>query len=334
MMAAQIGSSPTLGPAARDSLRMNRSPDPETRRVSVNQGKGSSPQPSTPGEATPDRSTPGGSTPGDMDLPWKATAQRRDLWGPMEKPLEGTVHSPASTDLTRPRRRSPLLTLGVPLLTGGAAALGTVALGIAGVLALPLALVAGAGVGVIAAGGAGGLLHALRPRPTNRQLLISADIPDSTREMLEQILQATATTRSRTRELRSRASEPTALSMLKDVDSLLRRIDALAESAEIQSLRPSSGELTMLEGIAARYVPELMDSAERTIGFLTTFQGDARAEALENLRSIDQQLDVLAEGIEQIEQDVVSGVSRSLEVHSEFLRTRFADQHLNPIIDV
>ena len=90
----------------------------------------------------------------------------------------------------------------------------------------------------------------------------------------------------------------------------------------------------MLEGMATRYVPELVDAASDTLGFLQTFEGSARQEALDNLGSIDRQLNVLAEGVEQIERDIVGGVSRSLEVHSEFLRTRFADQHLNPIIDV
>ena len=159
-------------------------------------------------------------------------------------------------------------------------------------------------------------------------------MPDSTREMLEQILHATAETRGRTRDLRARASDPTALQVLKDVDALLVRIDALAGSEAIQTLRPSSGEVTMLEGMASRYVPELVDAAEDIIGFLVTFRGSAREEALANLRAVDQQLGVLADGVERIEQDMVAGVSRSLEVHSEFLRTRFADQHLNPIIDV
>lgn len=289
-------------------------------------------RPTTEGAAAPSRPA----LPGDMDLPWKATAERRDLWGPAPKPLEGKVHSPAagsSTELVRSGpRRNPLVSFGVPVLTGSAAAFAVVALGVAGVIAGPIAAIA-AGVGVLAAGGTGGLLYSLRPEQP-RLLTTGADVPDSTREVLEQILHATAETRGRTRDLRPRASDPTALQVLKDVDALLVRIDALAGSEAIQTLRPSSGEVTMLEGMASRYVPELVDAAEDIIGFLVTFRGSAREEALENLRAVDQQLGVLADGVERIEQDMVAGVSRSLEVHSEFLRTRFADQHLNPIIDV
>lgn len=274
--------------------------------------------------------------PGDMDLPWKATADRRDLWGPAQKPLEGKVHSPGSAstskELARPRR-NPLLSVGVPLLSGSAAAFAVAALGVAGVLAAPVAVIAAIGAGVVTAGGTGGILYSLRPTPS--PLLTSGvDIPESTREVLEQILHATAETRGRTRDLRTSTSDPTSLQVLEHVDSLLARIDALAGSESIQTLRPSAGEVTMLEGMATRYVPELVDAAEDTIGFLATFRGDARRDAQENLRSVDQQLTVLGDGIERIEQDMVAGVSRSLEVHSEFLRTRFADQHLNPIIDV
>ena len=273
-----------------------------------------------------------------MDLPWKATADRRDLWGPAPTALEGTVHSPgaasSSKELAAPRRRgNPLVSFGVPLLTGSAAAFAVVALGIGGVITAPIAAIAALGAGVLTAGGTGGILYALRPTPSPLQLA-AADIPESTREMLEQILHATAETRGRTRDLRTRTSDPAALTVLGDVENLLRRIDALVGSEAIQTLRPSSGEVTMLEGMATRYLPELVDAAEDIIGFLATFAGSAKQQAVDNLRSIDQQLGVLADGIEQIEQDMVAGVSRSLGVHSEFLRTRFADQHLNPIIDV
>ena len=40
---------------------------------------------------------------------------------------------------------------------------------------------------------------------------------------------------------------------------------------------------------------------------------------------------MLSEGIDRIENDIVSGVTRSLEVHSEFLRNRFADDRRDPL---
>jgi hypothetical protein len=288
-------------------------------------------------QGKPPRSAPASSpqsAPGDVDLPWKATAERRDLWGPIEKPLEGKVHSPTSRAVGRPRR-SPLVRFGAPVLLGGLAAVLTLAVGLGtGLLGPLLALGAAAGVGVVTLGGSGALLNAPRRDSAERPVL-DASVPDSTREVLEKILAADERTRGRVAQLRSQASSaPSAALVLTDVDALLTRIDALVGTEQLQSLRPSASEVMMLEGIACRYVPELLDAASDTIGFLQTFAGSARQEALASLESVDQQLNVLAEGVEQIEADIVGGVSRSLEVHAEFLRTRFADQHLNPIIDV
>ena len=272
--------------------------------------------------------------PGDRDLPWKATAERRDLWGPVDRPLQGTVHSPASRAVGPPRR-SPLVRFGVPVVRGGLAALAALAVVLGIGLGGPvLALAAAAGVGAVTLGGVG--VAANRPLPAaEARPVLDASVPDSTRAVLEEILSADAAIREQVTGLRPQASStPTATSVLDHVEALVTRIDALVGAEQLQSLRPSSGEVTMLEGIACRYVPDLVDAAADTIGFLRTFEGTARQEALENLASVDQQLNVLAEGVEQIEADLVGGVSRSLEVHAEFLRARFADQHLNPIIDV
>ena len=87
-----------------------------------------------------------------------------------------------------------------------------------------------------------------------------------------------------------------------------------------------------LEGMADRYIPDLVDALESTVGFLSPSTPEAaRDKAIANLESIDQQLDVLSEGIDRIENDIVSGVTRSLEVHSEFLRNRFADDRRDPL---
>ncbi|ASK65876.1 hypothetical protein CFK39_08590 [Brachybacterium avium] len=305
----------------------NRFPDPFAPAPPVPTGS----------RGSTDASAPAGSdarTPGDRDLPWKATAERRDLWGPIEKPLQGTVHSPASKAVGRPRR-SPLVRFGAPVLLGGLAAVLTLVVGLGAGLAGPLlALAAAAGIGVVTLGGSGALLNAPR-RDQEERPVLDASVPDSTRAVLTRILDADAATREELSVLRPQASStPSAATVLDDVDGLVTRIDALVATEQLQSLRPSTGEVTMLEGIACRYVPDLVEAASDTIGFLQTFEGSARQEALENLESIGRQLSVLAEGVEQIETDLVGGVSRSLEVHAEFLRARFADQHLNPIIDV
>ena len=323
---------------------MSEERDPSAERPSsgttssgTNSGNSRFPDPFAPASGGSDADLDPDSTlafaPGDQDLPWKATAERRDLWGPIQKPLEGKVHSPASKAVGRPRR-SPLVRFGAPLLLGSLAAIATVVLGLGTAVAGPLlVLAAAAGIGVVTLGGSALVLNAPR-RSEDERPVLDASVTGSTRTVLERILAADAETRERSARLRPRATVPGATHVLDDVDSLVTRIDALVGSEQLQALRPSAAEVTMLEGIACRYVPELVDAASDTLGFLQTFAGSARQEALDNLESIDQQLGVLAEGVEQIEGDIVGGVSRSLEVHSEFLRTRFADQHLNPIIDV
>ena len=310
---------------------MSAGHDPSAERPAS--GNSRFPDPFAPVSGDPEADAELAFAPGDQDLPWKATAERRDLWGPLEKPLEGKIHSPASKDVSRPRR-SPLVRFGAPVLLGGLAAVATVAVGLGAALAGPLlVLAAAAGIGAVTLGGSALVLNAPRRGPGEVPVL-GASVPESTRAVLTRILEADATTRERITQLRPQAFVPAATEVLDDVQSLITRIDALVGSEQLQSLRPSAGEVTMLEGMATRYVPELVDAASDTLGFLQTFEGSAREEALENLESIDRQLHVLAEGVEQIESDIVGGVSRSLEVHSEFLRTRFADQRLNPLIDI
>src|SRR5699024_11041266 len=79
--------------------------------------------------------------------------------------------------------------------------------------------------------------------------------------VLEKILTADATTGEQVARLRPQAgSTPTATSVLDHVEALLTRIDALVGAEQLQSLRPSAGEVTMLEGIACRHVPDLVDA--------------------------------------------------------------------------
>ncbi|MGO2537255.1 MAG: hypothetical protein ACTIMA_08550 [Brachybacterium tyrofermentans] len=295
----------------------------------MNDGNEPSAQRPTPGDAT----SPGPVAPGDVDLPWKATAERRSLWGPVEKPLEGTVHGPASSAVGRPRRPF-LVSVGLPVLAGGLVGAACLVLGLGTALVGPLAALGIAvGAGVIVAGGSGAALRALRPSGPQPPT-IEGGASGTTVRMLEETSSATSALRRRTTELRRGASDPKVGLVLEHVESLLRRIDAVTGSETIRAQRPYEGEVTMLEGMATRYLPELVDAAEDLGGFLATFRGAARQEALDNLEDVDQQLTVLGEGLEQIESGIVAGVSRSLEVHAEFLRTRFADQHLNPIIDV
>lgn len=90
----------------------------------------------------------------------------------------------------------------------------------------------------------------------------------------------------------------------------------------------------LLEGMTERYVPELVGALEDTVGFLTpTSTEDTRTRAAGNLQRIDEQLAVLDGRLDRLEHEVVSGVSRTLDVHSEFLRARFSEPSADPAAD-
>jgi hypothetical protein len=86
----------------------------------------------------------------------------------------------------------------------------------------------------------------------------------------------------------------------------------------------------MLEGMATRYVPDLVESLDDTLGFLASFDGGREAAAA-NVEIIDQQLTVLDDRITRIEADVVGGLSRSLDVQREFLTRHVAEKVENPL---
>lgn len=275
--------------------------------------------------------------PGHRNPPGNAPAGRPDQWNPPQRPLEGTVLPARSRGVAMPRRRGRWLTVGVPATLGGALGFSTfMVFGVSSLIGgggLLTPLLAGLAIAAVAGGGTGLLLRNRKPKPV-RLVAPDAQMPEGTRTLLEKSVKATTQQRRRLVKVRRRAAGPAAKPVFRRADALLQRINALLGSGSLQSRRPSDGDVMMLEGMATRYIPDLVDALEETVGFLASFEGDGRNKSLANLESIDQQLKVLAEGIERIESDVADGVSRSLEVHSEFLKVRFADQHLNPIIDI
>lgn len=283
----------------------------------------------------PSRDATSGSTADPLDLPWVATPERRDLWGPTSSALEGTVQQRSAARPHRPARRARTQ-IGVPLLLGGAFALVIVLLTIGGPA---LGAVAGAAVGLggaaVIAGGSAAALHLTRPRALEAPTGPSpADAPSGTAGMIAGILQSIQRSRSRLEGLGQLPPTSPVRPAVERARSLLQRGEALAGAESLRARPPHDGELMMLEGITVRYLPELLDALEDLLRLLATVAGSAREDALENLGGIEQQLDVLGEGLEEIEKDLVAGVTRDLDVHAEFLRRRFAAQHVDPIIDV
>ena len=273
--------------------------------------------------------------PGSMGARWGSGPPT--AWPPDRSPLEGTIHSPRSKAMMPPRRRGRWLTVGVPAVL--AAALGISSFLVLGVSSLVggagllSPLLAGLGVAAVVGGGTGYLLRNRRPQPV-RLGRSAAEIPAGTRTMLEKIVKDSRVQRRRIQRMQRRARGSAVTQILQRAETLLLRIDTLLGSPVLQSRRASDTDVMMLEGMADRYVPELVDALEDTVGFLApTTTEAARARAIENLHSIEEQLVVLGDRLDRLENDVVSGVTRSLDVHSEFLRTRFTDSAEDPLLD-
>lgn len=254
-----------------------------------------------------------------------------------QRPLEGTIYAPRSTALAPRRRRGRWLTVGVPSVLGGGLGISTfLLLGVSSLIGgagLVAPLLAGLGVAVVVGGGTGLLLRNRAPQPV-RLDRGNPEIPAGTRTMLEKIVKDSRQQRRRLQRMQKRARGSAVSQILGRAETLLLRIDALLGSAAIQSRRASDGDVMLLEGMAERYVPELVDALEGTVGFLApTTTEAAREKAIENLHSIDEQLSELGRSLDRLENDVVAGVTRSLDVHSEFLRARLSEPSYDPLAD-
>ena len=269
---------------------------------------------------------------------WNGPAGRRPGAGAGQGPLEGKIHSPYSKAVSVPRRRGRWLTVGVPSVLGGGMGIGSfLLLGVSSLIGgagLLTPLIAGLGVALVVGGGTGLLLRNRAPQAVRLNRATVGEIPAATRATLEKIVKDSRLQRRRLHRLRRQAPSPAVRTILHRTETLLLRIDALLGSASLQSRRASDSDVMLLEGMADRYIPELVDALENTVGFLSpTTTEEARDRAVANLDSIDAQLTVLGEGIDRVENALVTGVTRSLDVHSEFLRARFGDSPDDPFQD-
>lgn len=258
-------------------------------------------------------------------------------WAPGQSPLVGKVHAPFSKAVVPRRRRGRWLTHGVPSVLAGVVGLSSfLTLGVSSLVGgagLLAPLLAGLGIAAVVGGGSALLLRNRGPGPV-RLGRSAVEIPAATRTMLEKVVKDSRQQRRRLQRMQRRARGSAISQILHHAETLLMRIDALLGSAAIQSRRASDPDVMLLEGMADRYVPDLVDALENTVGFLApTTTEEARERAIENLHSIDVQLSVLAVSIDRLENDIIAGVTRSLDVHSEFLRARFPEPSSDPFID-
>lgn len=227
----------------------------------------------------------------------------------------------------RPRRRGRWLTLGVPVTAGLLLGIGSfLTLGVASLIGggtLLAPLLSGLGVGVLVGGALGLALRNRRPAPVRLQDSGVA-MPEGTLPALEGIVRTTRRRRRDLQRVRRHVRDRSVRPVLRRAETLLLRIDALVASPALQSRRPWDDDVLLLEGMAERYVPDLVRATEGNAGFLTAPGDGPRQTALANLRSIDAQLDALAMRLDEVEGRLVSGVTRELDVHAEFLRVRLA----------
>ena len=151
-------------------------------------------------------------------------------------------------------------------------------------------------------------------------------MPEGTRALLEGAVSTAMNQRRRIAELNRRSTPHAARPVLARADALLVRIDALMRTEAVQSRRPYDEDVMLLEGMSARYVPELLGAVEDNLGFLSSSAPGSQDQALQNLQVIDEQLAALNDGVDRIESQVVGGAARSLDVQREFLRTRLGTQ--------
>lgn len=226
--------------------------------------------------------------------------------------------------------------MGVPSVLAGTAGIGSfLLLGVSSLIGgagLLSPLLAGLGIAAVVGGGARLLLRNRPPKPV-RLGSTGAEIPAGTRTLLEKMIKDSREQRRRVNRLRRHSPGAGVTHALNHAESMLLRIDALLGSAALQSRRASDEHVMLLEGMADRYLPDLVDALENTIGSLSPAAGSAREAAAANLQRIDQQLDVLDARLDRVEHDVVAGVTRTLDVHDEFLRARFPDAHGDRIAD-
>jgi hypothetical protein len=218
----------------------------------------------------------------------------------------------------------------VPVVLAGAFGIGSfMVLGVSSLVGgagLLTPFLAALGIAAVVGGGSAFLLRNRRPRPP-RLGRTAEEISAGTRAMLEKIVKDSAHGRRRIHRMRRTVHGPTERHLLDRSETLLLRVDALLGTAALQSRRASDPDVMLLEGMTERYVPELVGALEGTVGFLGgTSTEDTRARAAENLQRIDEQLTVLDGRLDRLEREIVTGVSRSLDVHSEFLRARFAER--------
>lgn len=223
----------------------------------------------------------------------------------------------------RPRKKNGLLGLGV----GAGVAL---AAGAGLVFGLGFAPIVGGVIALVLGGGAGLMLSPLAPKP----LRLDGPPPTTVTGLLDQSDQSAAVMWDTMRRLTSRP--------LWDGSPLDERIAHMLDSIRTLSATPAlrsrgsiDGDVQMLHVIATDYLPTIVNLAIENDRMHSTFSGrSSRAQVEQNIRGLEEQASILAEGLDQIETDVVKGATRSIREHEAFLRSRFERFGSDSVLDL
>lgn len=230
----------------------------------------------------------------------------------------------------RARRRARWLTRGVPIVLGGGAGISAFMvlavaslIGGAGILS---PLLGGLAVGLAVGGGLAVLLRNRAPRHVRPSDL--PELTETTRTMLVAIAKSSARGQKHAAMLRRRLRQKPLRPALDRADGMLQRVSALLGSPGLASRHAADDAVMTLEGMTSRYIPELLGAIEANAPALASSDEATRRAGHANLLSIERQLGVLEGQLDQLDAQLVRGVTRSLDVHEEFLSQRFYDPRI------
>ncbi|MGO2111112.1 MAG: hypothetical protein ACTH31_05815 [Pseudoclavibacter sp.] len=195
-------------------------------------------------------------------------------------------------------------------------------LGTAIPLAVGLGAVLGVGMGLMTLPGAAQKLETVRVEPTTTDGYLAAS-RESADAMSKQMNRLTSRALWASSGLDERIAE------------MLGGIRTLAVTPALAGRERADGDVQTLYRLATDYLPTLVNLAIENDRMHASFRGSGARESVEqNVAALDEQSAILREALEQIEQDVVRGVSRDAAQHSAFLHSRFAQARTPAILDL
>ena len=216
-----------------------------------------------------------------------------------------------------------LVTVLTGLGTAVAVGLGlTFLLGVAPAVSGALGLVMGGGMALMTRPGAARKIEAVQIAPTTTDGMLDA-CASRADEMQRQMGRLTSRQLWAGSKLDERIGE------------MLDGIRNLAQTPAVRGRATADGDVQTLYLLATDYLPTLVNLAIENDRMHSTFRGaGSRKGIVDNVQALDEQSAILGEALDQIEQDVVRGVSRDAAQHAAFLASRFEQARSGSLLDL